>query len=56
MPEMPVINTKFVCMTIWRFGGRKSIAFIRFSEESIMKERMRNHYLVDWKVVLMPNE
>lgn len=56
MPEMPVINTKFVCMTIWRFGGRKSIGFIRFSEESIMKERMRNHYLVDWKVVLMPNE
>lgn len=39
---------KFVRMTIWRFGRRKSIAFLGFSEESIVQERVRNNYcLID---------
>lgn len=41
---------------IWRLGEKETIAFIRFSEESIMQERVRNHHLVDCKVVLMPDE
>lgn len=50
------INTKFVCRIICKVGGRESIVFIRFSEESIMQNRVRNHCLINCKVVLMPNE
>lgn len=39
-----------------KVGGRDSIVFIRFSEESIMQNRVRNHCLINCKVVLMPNE
>lgn len=51
-----IINTTFVHMTTWSLGGREFIVFIRFSEEPIMQARVRNHCLVDCKVVLMPNE